>query len=219
MASASSSSFRTCRPSPGRSSERSGAARSSRWATRSLRRRRSSTSSATRARPRSSPCRAVAEVLRPVIEAEGSEVQVMFVVPDAATGSDPEARIAGTSLLGEGEGARRPRSMPRLPMEPVKIASRRAGDLALHERLHRRAEGERPHAARLRVQHRGLREADGRLSPGRRHDQRAASVLRLRDGDEPDVPVRRRRHRGPLQRASHARERSRTRSRCTGPRS
>lgn len=42
----------------------------------------------------------VAEILRPVVESAASEVQVMLVVPDAATGSDPEARIAGMSFLG-----------------------------------------------------------------------------------------------------------------------
>lgn len=36
----------------------------------------------------------VAEALRPLVEGAGSEVQAMFVVPDAATGEDPEKRIA-----------------------------------------------------------------------------------------------------------------------------
>src|SRR5262245_11147800 len=35
----------------------------------------------------------VAEVLAPLIEDRASEVQVMLVVPDSATGADPEARI------------------------------------------------------------------------------------------------------------------------------
>jgi benzoate-CoA ligase family protein len=38
----------------------------------------------------------VAETLRPTVEAPTSEVQVMFVVPDAATGSDPEASLASS---------------------------------------------------------------------------------------------------------------------------
>lgn len=35
----------------------------------------------------------VAELLRPIVERPASEVEVMFVVPDAATGSDPEAPV------------------------------------------------------------------------------------------------------------------------------
>ena len=56
-----------------------------------------------------------------------------------------------------------------------------------------------------------------RLRARRRHGQRPAPLLRLRDRHEPDVPVRGRRDRGPLQRAPDARERSRARSRCTAP--
>ena len=63
---------------------------------------------------------AVAEALRPVIEAEGSEVQAMFVVPDAATGSDPEARIAGTSFSGKVRELS-PALEAAAPMEPVKV--------------------------------------------------------------------------------------------------
>jgi benzoate-CoA ligase family protein len=37
----------------------------------------------------------VANALRPLVERAGSEVQVMFVVPDAATGEDPEKRLDG----------------------------------------------------------------------------------------------------------------------------
>lgn len=37
----------------------------------------------------------VAKILRPLVDAPTSEVQAMFVVPDAATGSDPEARVDG----------------------------------------------------------------------------------------------------------------------------
>jgi benzoate-CoA ligase family protein len=43
----------------------------------------------------------VAEILRPLVESAASEVQVMLVVPDAATGSDPEARIEGTRFEGK----------------------------------------------------------------------------------------------------------------------
>ncbi|MDF2695723.1 MAG: Benzoate-CoA ligase [Labilithrix sp.] len=43
----------------------------------------------------------VAEILRPVVESAASEVQVMLVVPDAATGSDPEARIEGMRFEGK----------------------------------------------------------------------------------------------------------------------
>ena len=62
----------------------------------------------------------VAEVLRPLVESEDSEVQAMFVVPDAPTGSDPEARVPGirfsgkvTELAPALDGAR--------PMDPVKM--------------------------------------------------------------------------------------------------
>ncbi len=44
---------------------------------------------------------AVAEVLRARVEAASSEVQAIFVVPDAPTGSDPEAPIAGTAFSGK----------------------------------------------------------------------------------------------------------------------
>lgn len=44
---------------------------------------------------------AVAELLRARVEAASSEVQAMFVVPDAPTGSDPEARVAGTAFSGK----------------------------------------------------------------------------------------------------------------------
>lgn len=63
---------------------------------------------------------AVAEVLRPVIEAEASEVQAMFVVPDAATGSDPEARIAGTSFSGKVRELSTALEAAA-PMDPVKM--------------------------------------------------------------------------------------------------
>lgn len=43
----------------------------------------------------------VAETLRPYVESPESEVQAVFVVPDAATGSDPEAPIAGMELYGK----------------------------------------------------------------------------------------------------------------------
>ena len=93
----------------------------------------------------------------------------------------------------------------------------RAGHLALHERVDRRAEGEHPLAPRLRLQHRGLREAHRRLRARRRDGERAAPLLRVRDRDEPHVPLRGRRHRRPLQRAPHARvARARHRT-CTAP--
>lgn len=63
---------------------------------------------------------AVAEILRPIIEAEGSEVQVMLVVPDAATGSDPEARVAGTRLSGKVRELATALDAAT-PMEPVKV--------------------------------------------------------------------------------------------------
>ena len=43
---------------------------------------------------------AVAKLLRPLVEGAGSEVQVMLVVPDAATGSDPEAAVTDVELGG-----------------------------------------------------------------------------------------------------------------------
>ena len=63
---------------------------------------------------------AVAEVLRPVVDAEESEVQAMFVVPDAATGSDPEARIAGTSFSGKVRELSTALEAAA-PMDPVKV--------------------------------------------------------------------------------------------------
>ena len=72
-----------------------------------------------------------------------------------------------------------------------------------------RAEGRDAQPPRLRVQHRGLREAHGRLPRGRRHGQRAAAVLRLRDRHEPVVPVRGRRDGRAVQRAADRRERRR----------
>ena len=88
---------------------------------------------------------------------------------------------------------------------PAADAARRRRHLALHVGLDRQEQGRHPHAPRLRLQHRGLREAHRRLPRGRRHRQRPAPLLRLRDGHQPDVPVRRRRDDGPLRRAPHAR--------------
>ena len=60
--------------------------------------------------------------------------------------------------------ASRATSRPSTPLRaPVAHAPRRARHLALHERLHRRAQGQRPLAPRLRLQHRGLRQAHRRL--------------------------------------------------------
>jgi benzoate-CoA ligase family protein len=42
----------------------------------------------------------VAELLRPIVEAPGSEVEAVFVVPDAPTGSDPEAPVSAAGLGG-----------------------------------------------------------------------------------------------------------------------
>ena len=95
----------------------------------------------------------------------------------------------------------------RAPASDTPVATHR-DDVAIWlftSRLDRQAEGDDPHAPRLRVQHRGLREAHRRLSPRRRDRQRAASLLRLRDGHEPHVPVRGRRDHRPLHRAPDAR--------------
>jgi benzoate-CoA ligase family protein len=43
----------------------------------------------------------VAEILRPLVESESSEVQTMFVVPDAATGTDPEAALGAMKFHGK----------------------------------------------------------------------------------------------------------------------
>ena len=78
-------------------------------------------------------------------------------------GGDPDAgvwdRVDGIFSLPR-RRARRSSTLAK----PHAHAPRRAGDLALHERLDRRAEGEHPHAPRLRLQHRGLRQAHRRLS-------------------------------------------------------
>lgn len=62
----------------------------------------------------------VAEMLRSVVESEDCEVQVMFVVPDAATGADPEARITGTSFTGKVKELAPALDAAR-PMDPVKM--------------------------------------------------------------------------------------------------
>ncbi len=68
--------------------------------------------------------------------------------------------------------------------------------------------------------HGGLREEDRGLSAERRHRERAAPLLRLRaTGTNLMFPFAGRRDGGPLQRAPYAGEVSRTRWRCTSPRS
>lgn len=62
----------------------------------------------------------VAEILRPLVEAEGSEVQAIFVVPDAATGSDPEAHVSGMRFGGKVQELAPALDAAR-PMEPVNV--------------------------------------------------------------------------------------------------
>ena len=56
----------------------------------------------------------VAEKLRALVEKPGSEVQVVFVVPDVATGQDPEARIQELVSTSGGAGSGRPRKVIEL---------------------------------------------------------------------------------------------------------
>ncbi|MBX3208529.1 MAG: benzoate-CoA ligase family protein [Labilithrix sp.] len=63
---------------------------------------------------------AVAEVLRPLVESAESEVQAIFVVPDAPTGSDPEARITETKFTGKVKELA-PLLDGAEPMEPVNV--------------------------------------------------------------------------------------------------
>ena len=62
----------------------------------------------------------VAEMLRPLVEAHDSEVQAMFVVPDAATGSDPEARITEMTFGGKVKELA-PALDTAHPSDPVKV--------------------------------------------------------------------------------------------------
>ena len=81
---------------------------------------------------------------------------------------------------------------------------RRPRHLALHQRLHRQAQGGRPPAAGPALEHRALREAGAGHPRGRPHGLGAQALLRLRHGHQPAVPVRGgRRHRA-LQRAQRA---------------
>lgn len=61
----------------------------------------------------------VAELLRAGAEAAGSEVEAMFVVPDAATGEDPEARVELSSSRKVKELA--PALAAASPMEPLPL--------------------------------------------------------------------------------------------------
>ena len=137
--------------------------------------------------------------------------------PTSRPATDPEAAASrDVALAAKVDRARARARRGDAPAELAQRPPRRPRDLALHVRLDRRAEGERPHAPRLRVQHRGLREAHRRLPRGRRHRQRAAALLRLRDRHEPDVPVRGRRDRRGSSASGRRPRASRTRSRSTG---
>ncbi len=56
----------------------------------------------------------VAEQLRALVEKPGSEVQAVFVVPDVATGQDPEARIEELAGTSGAAGSGRPRKIVEL---------------------------------------------------------------------------------------------------------
>lgn len=62
----------------------------------------------------------VAEILRPRVESASSEVQAMFVVPDAPTGSDPEARVTAMSSSTKVQELA-PSLAAATPMDPVKV--------------------------------------------------------------------------------------------------
>jgi len=63
---------------------------------------------------------AVAEALRAEVESESSEVQAVFVVPDAATGEDPERPIDGLPLAGKVRELASALATTR-PAEPVPV--------------------------------------------------------------------------------------------------
>ena len=161
------------RRSRGRSSPPSTTARSWRWATRARRPPTSRTSSTTpaprvadhhargRRRARRRRC-ARAPACAPIL-----------LVPDVATGDDPEAdrarrraalrgrarpRLASRSTDAIAHGRARSARARRAPTRRDDV-----GHLALHLGLDRQAQGQRPHPPRLRVQHRGLRQAHRRL--------------------------------------------------------
>lgn len=62
----------------------------------------------------------VAEILRPRIESPESEVQALFVVPDAPTGSDPEAPIGDVKFYGKVQELA-PALRAATPAEPTKV--------------------------------------------------------------------------------------------------
>ena len=123
---------------------------------------------ATRARPRWSPSRASPRrsARRMRAGAVGREVRRVWSVPDvtALPGDETRRRPCGARATAIVPLPRRATSPPSTRCaRPSLIAPRRARHLALHERLDRRAQGQRPLAPRLRLQHRGLRQAHRRL--------------------------------------------------------
>ena len=149
-------------------------------------------------------------------------LRAVLLAPDAATGDDPEATamprlevrrgVAGS----HGDRAAAASRRPPLPTTP----SRRSGDLAVHVGLDGPARRRRCTAtATSRSTPRCYAKRTIGYARGRRHGQRAAPVLRLRDRHEPVVPVRGRRDGRPVQRAADRRERSPPRSRATARRS
>jgi len=72
----------------------------------------------------------VAEKLRAIVERPASEVQAMFVVPDVATGEDPEQRIA--SLVGTSGGAGSGKMRKVIELAPALDAAKEAELTPVH---------------------------------------------------------------------------------------
>ncbi len=72
----------------------------------------------------------VAEQLRALVEKPGSEVQAVFVVPDVATGQDPEARIEELVGTSGAAGSGRPRKI--LELAAALDAAKEAEITAVH---------------------------------------------------------------------------------------
>ncbi len=72
----------------------------------------------------------VAETLRSLVERPGSEVQAMFVVPDVATGQDPEQRIQALVGTSGGAGSGRPRKV--IELAPALDAAKEIEPATMH---------------------------------------------------------------------------------------
>lgn len=72
----------------------------------------------------------VAEKLRAIVERPGSEVQVMLVVPDVATGQDPEQHIQTLVGTSGGAGSGKPRKV--IDLAPALDAAKEMEPVSMH---------------------------------------------------------------------------------------